>query len=104
MFLILTYFCYAFYRRALAKGYPQAKVRATIYVLCGVAIALSILVLALDHFLDGALSRPIPRLVFYGETTGLVAFGISWLTASRTLPFLTRPEERFSPIKATNPS
>ena len=33
-------------------------------------------------------------LVFWGETVGLVSFGISWLTASRVLPLITLPSER----------
>lgn len=103
MFLILTYFCYAFFLRARAKGYPQANVRAAIYAVCGIAIAGSIVVLAIDRIFGGALSGFMSRLVFYGEATGLVAFGISWLTASRTMPLITRPNERFSPMKANNP-
>lgn len=98
MFLILTYFCYLFYRRALAKRHAQAKARATVYALCGIAIALSILALAFDNLSGGVLTASIPRLTFYGERTGLMAFGISWLTASRVLPVITRPDERFSPF------
>jgi hypothetical protein len=104
MFLILTFFCRAFYKRALQKGYPEAKVRAAIYVACGTAIVLAIIALAFDHFSGGALSGRIPRLVFSGESVGLIAFGISWLTASRTLPVLTREDERFSPLRENNPS
>jgi len=103
MFLILTFFCYAFYKRARQKGYPQAKFRAAVYAICGAAILLSILFVAADHLSHGALSQVIPRLVFYGEATGLVAFGISWLTASRTLPLVTRKDERFSPLRESNP-
>lgn len=98
MFLILAYFCYVFYRRALAKRHTQAKARAAVYALCGIAIVLSIVVLAYDGISGGVLSASIPRLTFYGERTGLMAFGISWLTASRVLPVLTRPDERFSPF------
>ncbi len=103
MFLVLTYFCYGFFRRARSKGYPQAQARATIYALCGIAILLSILALAFDHFSGRTLSARIPRLTFYGEATGLIAFGISWLIASRVLPGVTRPDERFSPLRAHNP-
>lgn len=103
MFLILTYFCYEFFERARSKGHPKAKARATIYALCGIAILISIVVLASDYFLQGTLKARIPRLVFYGEATGLIAFGTSWLTASRVLPLLTREDERFSPLRATNP-
>jgi hypothetical protein len=104
MFLILAYFCYGFFRRARSKGHPQAQVRATIYALCGIAILISIVTLAADHVSGGVLSRPIPRLTFYGEATGLIAFGISWLIASRVLPGVTREDERFSPLRAHNPA
>lgn len=104
MFLILAYFCYGFYRRALAKGHREAKVRAMIYAACGIAIGLAIVVLAADNFSGGALSKVVSRLVFYGEATGLVAFGISWLTASRTLPLITRRDERFSLLRQANPT
>ena len=104
MFLILAYFCYTFFRRARGKGHPQAKVRAIIYTLCGLAMLLAIAVLALDNFFSGALSARIPRLTFYGEAAGLVAFGLSWLTASRVLPLITRQEERFSPLSTQNPA
>jgi hypothetical protein len=98
MFLILTYFCYGFFRRARGKGYAEANARAVIYALSGIAMALSIGVLAFDNFANGALTAHIPRLTYYGEATSLVSFGISWLTASRVLPVLTRQDERFSPF------
>ena len=98
MFLILAYFCYVFYKRARAKGYPQAKWRAFIYVFCGIVIIASILIIVFDRVTGGVISSRIPRLVFYGERAGLVAFGISWLTASKVLPVLTRSDERFSPL------
>ena len=37
-------------QRAMEKGYPQAKVRAAIYVACGRRILLAIAALAYDHF------------------------------------------------------
>lgn len=103
MFLILAYFCYGFFRRARAKGHPQANTRATIYAVCGIAILLSIIVLAVDGLAGGVLRAIVPRLTFYGEAVGLVSFGISWLTASRVLPVLTRGDERFSPFSEQNP-
>jgi len=103
MFLILAYFCYLFLQRARAKGHAEANIRATIYALSGLAIVLSILVLAFDYLLGGVLKAGFARLTFYGEATGLVAFGIFWLTASRVIPFLTNHKERFSPFRAENP-
>ena len=96
MFLILAYFCYGFYKRAREKRHARANARAAIYALCGIVIVVCIAVIALDNLLGGGISAKIPRLVFYGERGGLIAFGISWLTASRVLPVITRPDERFS--------
>ena len=104
MFLILAYFCYVFYRRAIEKGHGEAKVRATIYAVSGVAILLAIVGLAFENLSGGVLSSHFSPFIFYGEATGLVAFGISWLTASRTIPGLTREDERFSPLRSNNPA
>lgn len=95
MFFILAFFCREFYKRACAKGYKEALRRARIYVICGVLIVASILALAFDHLSSGSLTKIFPRFVFYGEATGLIAFGISWLTASRTFPVITSKQERF---------
>jgi predicted transporter len=104
MFLILAFFCYEFFKRARAKKHTEATARAGIYAVCGVAILASILVLAMDKFSGGSVQEILPRLTFYGEAAALLAFGVSWLTASKVLPGLTREDERFSPLKATNPS
>ncbi len=104
MFLILAYFCLGFYQRARAKHHREADRRAVVYAACGVLIVAAILALAADHFTHGALTQRIPRFVYYGEGTGLIAFGISWLTASRTLPGLTRQDERFNPLQDENPA
>jgi hypothetical protein len=104
MFLILAYLCYGFYVRAIEKGYVQARARAMIYAGCGIAILASIATLAIDNLTGKSLSAHVSRLTFYGEATGLISFGISWLTASRVLPLLTRPDERFSPLRDNNPA
>ena len=92
MFVILAFFCHAFFKRARSKDYPQAKVRSYIYAICGVTIVTVILILGADHFIKFG----IEKLTFYGERSGLIAFGVSWLTASRVLPFITRKDERNS--------
>ena len=55
-------------------GHKEANRRACVYVGCGVAIILSMLTIAFDKLSGGILSSKIPRLIFYGEATGLVAF------------------------------
>src|SRR5206468_2949581 len=51
MFLVMAYFCYGFYQRASAKGHQQAKARAGVYAVCGVAILISIIGLAFGSLL-----------------------------------------------------
>lgn len=98
MFTILAFFCIVFYRRAISKSHKQAHWRAKIYLLCCTAIVLSMFVLGVNAIMEGQknelLTRHFPRLVFYGESIGLVAFGLSWLVASRVLPLLTADSER----------
>jgi len=98
MFIILAFFCYIFNRRAWNKGHLQAEIRAYIYAICGITIVASILFIAIDNLSGGIISSTINRLTFYGENAGLIAFGIAWLTASRTLPLVTRnnKDDRFS--------
>lgn len=98
MFLILAFFCWVFYRHAKEKGHREARRRVVIYAACGVAIVGAILVLGIDHLFHPAVTAGIPNLTFWGELAGLSAFGVSWLTASRTLPLLTRPDERHHPL------
>jgi hypothetical protein len=104
MFLTLAYFCYLFYDSAINKPrqrYPLAKARAVIYAACGVALLIFIAILAFDALSGNAYSTG-NALVFYGEAGALVAFGISWLTASRTLPVITQKHERI-PLRPGTP-
>lgn len=94
MFFVLAMFCVVFYKRAIVKPHFQAKIRAAIYVLCGLIIVGSIVVLLYDHLSGGSLSANFPRLTFYGEAASLISFGVAWLTASRTLPVITAKDER----------
>lgn len=74
---------------------PSKKRRNVIYWICFGALIGSMALIALKY-LDEAfeLGLPIvahPNVVFYGESIGLIAFGVAWLTHSRfffVLPFL----------------
>jgi hypothetical protein len=98
MFGALAGMCVIFYRRAHAKGHPEAKRRCYIYALCAITMIAVILILGIDHFTGNHLAAKFPDLTFWGELAGLLAFGISWLVASRALPFITAPCERVSLI------
>jgi hypothetical protein len=98
MFSILAYFCWIFYKRATDKGHIEALRRSNIYFICGVFILGSMLIMAIDYLTQGSLSSGIHRLTFYCERAGLVAFGISWLTASKVFPFISSENERLRPF------
>ena len=103
MFLVLAGFCYLFHRRALEKRRKEAKRRAGIYAACGIVMMGAILALTINNFVGDIIYNKCNRIVFYGELAGLIAFGVSWLTASKVFPFLTNQDERFSPFGA-NPA
>jgi len=102
MFLILAYFCFAFFQRARSKNHAQAKFRSLLYAVCGAVILGSVVIVAIDNLTGGSISARVARLIFWCEWAGLVAFGIAWLTASRVLPVLTREDERYSPFSDRN--
>lgn len=93
MFSILAWFCYSFFERSRKKKTVQAKFRSMIYAACGVGIMGAMAAIGL-HVL-GWFAPSSTRVVFYGEETGLILFGISWLTASHVLPLLNSETERF---------
>lgn len=92
MFLILTYFCLAFNRRAKAKSSAESKRRAWIYGVCGLVMLLALSAMVYGLTPDGV--TRFPRIIFVAEQILLYAFGISWLVASQTLPYLASREER----------
>lgn len=96
MFIVLAYFCLAFYRHASYKPHRQAHWRAKIYLACFWAMVLAIVAFVINAAWgeELGLDARVPRIVFYGEAIALSAFGVCWLVASRVLPGLTRNDER----------
>ena len=92
LFAVLAWFCWDFIERAKTKLHDDrrtaAQRRIVIYIACGVGMLVAIALFVI-HFLTKD-----ERLVFWGETVGLVSFGISWLTASHKLPGITAPSEK----------
>ncbi|MBY6189241.1 DUF998 domain-containing protein [Microbulbifer agarilyticus] len=94
MFVMLAIFCWLFYLRAKGKGSKEAKVRGLIYRACAVVMLGAMAAQLLDILGWVDFSGITHRLTYYVEATGLIAFGIAWLTASRMLPFITNEDER----------
>ncbi|VVO77445.1 hypothetical protein [Pseudomonas fluorescens] len=97
LFIMLAMFCRIFYQRAEKKSNKEAKLRKRIYLICGIAMIASIVLMAAGSLLHTGFG--VPRFTFQGERAGLIAFGISWLTASKVLPGLSSDKERLKLIK-----
>jgi len=85
LFMILSIFCFVFYKRAIFKNHWQAKTRAYIYAICGVVIIACILIIGIHNFVSDKESISNSRLTFWGEFFALCAFGTSWFIASQKI-------------------
>jgi hypothetical protein len=102
MYLVLAFFCWKFRLRAKDKPWVQARARAIVYAVCGVALVVAIAFLAVNAVMHNALAQRYETFVFFWESVGLFAFGFSWLTASHSLPFLNTRAELFNPVTLQN--
>lgn len=97
VFAIMGYFCWRFRKTAKSKAdkYSEAMRRAHVYTTCLIGMivcgAMAIAYAVASKSIDAA----FPNYIFWLEAIGLVSFGVSWLTASRTIPVITNPRERF---------
>jgi hypothetical protein len=97
VFAIMGYFCWRFRRTAKSKTdkYPEAKRRAHVYTACLLGmIACGVMAIAYA-IASKQIDAAFPNYIFWLEAIGLVSFGVSWLTASRTIPVITNPQERY---------
>jgi len=92
LFLVLAEFCRIFYGRAKRKGHAEARIRMGIYTACGLVMIASLIFLSVGKFFH--FYQLIPNAVYLGEQAGLMAFGLSWLTASKVVPGLATSYER----------
>lgn len=83
MFMILSIFCFVFYKRAKIKNHWHAKTRAIIYLICGMAIIACILIIGIHNAFSDEESIRKSSLTFWTELVALCAFGTSWLIASQ---------------------
>lgn len=96
MFISLAAFCFLFKYRAFDKKetFKKAARRVVVYNFCGLSIIFCIVSLAgVAVFFE---QNSGSKLVFYFEAIALMAFSISWLTASKVFPFLAEEDERLS--------
>lgn len=102
LFLILTFFCYAFWHRTRRSPRAIVRRRSVVYAACGAIMLGCIAVIALASWFFGEAAKEL-QLTFWCEWIALWAFGIAWIVAGKSLPFLSEPGERpqlFADIKA----
>lgn len=87
MFVVIAVFCYFFFDAARSKGTVDSKIRSIIYLLCGIVIVMSIILLGLYKF--DLIDVSYDSFTYLFENVALIAFGIAWLTASRKLPIIS---------------
>lgn len=97
VFVIMGYFCWRFRRTAMSKvdKYPEAQNRAYVYAACLFWMFVCGTMAVVYGVAWQKIDEIFPSYIFWMEAIGLASFGVSWLTASRTIPVITNPKERY---------
>jgi len=104
LFLILAYFCWRFRTNAIKKikYHPRARRRAPIYTLCFFGMTASLVLGGVYPFFGDQIDAVFPSYTFFLESLGLFSFGLSWLVASLTIPYITDDDERYRLIRSSS--
>jgi hypothetical protein len=100
LFIGVVYFCLVGFldqvKPALRQTWKvggRAKLRAWIYLVCGVSIIIiMVAAMAAPHALTAEIARG-RSIMFWAETAALALFGFAWMTASKFLRFLVDDED-----------
>ncbi|WP_218312484.1 hypothetical protein [Alteromonas antoniana] len=92
---ILFFYCVGFYRRAREKlkthhSMGRIKRRIVVYFMCAAAMVVSAVVGGCMQLINTA---PDNTAIFWVEFVCLWAFGISWLVASKRIPYFSHKKE-----------
>lgn len=100
LFSTVVYFCLVGFldrvKPALHKTWKEggrAKLRAWIYLVCGVGIAAIMVGSAVAPYVLTVTVAKAWSITFWAETVALWLFGIAWMTASKFLRFLVDEEK-----------
>lgn len=90
LFSILAYFCLGPFREKTKGQGGKKALRSRIYLVCGCLIIAAMLTIILvpDQI------KLAYRVVFWGETVALSAFGVAWIVAGKYLSPLVHPDEK----------
>ncbi|MEM7688430.1 MAG: hypothetical protein AAF291_05365 [Pseudomonadota bacterium] len=100
VFLILAFFCFFVFTRVRPDQRDEngeliatKRARNRLYQISGAIILVSISLTGLAFQLDAQIVRQY-RLVYWGETVCLLAYGVSWMVHGRVFEDLADPSDR----------
>ena len=107
LFAILAWFCFFVFTKVEehqldenGEVLPSKRQRDRLYRFCGTVIVLAIAASSVGHIVDVESATRL-RLTYWGETVGLVAFGISWMVQGRVFGTLLQdPRDRTDEVRA----
>jgi quinol-cytochrome oxidoreductase complex cytochrome b subunit len=96
LFVILAYFCFGPFREKIKdrRRGTKPRRRSDVYRTCGWLIVLSVLSIGIAWLLLDEATYARLRVTYFGEFTGLVAFGVAWIVAGKAIPLFVDEEER----------
>jgi hypothetical protein len=102
LFLILTRFCFVFFRVDIKGKGGKKGLRSKVYFVCGWIMILCMLAIALKQVpMVNSLTAGF-ALVFWAEAIALCAFGAAWIVAGKYLSLFTEPEEMLALLEPKN--
>ncbi|GJF28834.1 hypothetical protein KNE206_15340 [Kitasatospora sp. NE20-6] len=82
LFGVLAFFCLRLFGDG--RGLPGARIRGTVYLVCGWVVVGCIVMIAVAEVLHFAWDFPL-TLTYLGETVAVFAFGVAWLVKSEAI-------------------
>ena len=94
LFSIIAYFCLGPFRKNTKGQKGKKGRRAIIYLVCGLIILGSMLVIGAAQLIIPEATRKTLAITFVGELVALWAFGVAWIVAGKVFAPLVDQEDR----------
>lgn len=99
LFSILAYFCLGPFRLNTKGKSGKKGLRGKIYFYCGWIMVGCILAIGVGNIALDPEKAAALQLTYWAETIALMSFGIAWIVAGKTIPFLVDDKDAFRLLK-----